>query len=69
LDDFKNGSGETYIQGHCKIWKMKMLSIAAYKTNMAAGKPFKVETLKKEFWKYPSPNTADDLILKAVCSR
>ena len=63
-------SAKTYIQGDCKLFRFKVLSFSFHKEPMGRGtgdvqKPVK----ESQGWKYPSPNSVNEVILKSVCSR
>jgi hypothetical protein len=76
LDDYlkptKTGilSGKTYKQGDCKLFRYKFLSFSFHKEPMGGGTGEVSEPLGKNGnWKYPSPNSVNETILKQVCSR
>jgi hypothetical protein len=61
-------STRTYIQGDCKLFRSKYLSISAHKEPMGGGTGEIVNTKNPE-WDYPTPNSSVERILKSVCSR
>ena len=61
-------SSKTYIQGDCKLFRHKGLSGSFHKEPMGGGTGDVQEPVKKG-WKYPSPNSVSETILKSVCSR
>ena len=68
----KNGyfSSKFYIQGDCKLFRMKDVSALFYKEPMGKGPGLDVEIQGKYGnWKYPPPNTAGEEILKLVCGQ
>ena len=65
----KNGdlSGKSYNQGDCKLFRYKFLSITQSKEPMGGGTG-KIFTYNDNNWKYPSPNSSSEEILKSVCA-
>ena len=62
-------SNEMYYQGDCKLFRSKILQFVFYTGNMGGGPPDVQEPLKKhQIWRYPSPYTPRELVLKYVCS-
>jgi hypothetical protein len=67
---FGDLSGKIYNQGDCKLFRHKSLSFSFHKEPMGGGTGDVQEPVKKQQgWKYPPPNSVDELILKSVCSR
>ena len=63
-------SGKIYKQGDCKIFRFKTLSFSFHKEPMGGGTGDVQEPVKKhQGWKYPSPDSANEAILKSLCSR
>ena len=61
-------SGKIYKQGDCKLFRLKRLSGSFHKEPMGRGtgdSPPIPESMKD--WKYPPPNSVDEIILKKVC--
>ena len=56
-----------YIQGDCKLFRYKDLTVIFHKEPMGGGKGN--EYSFDENWKYPPPNSGTEGILKSVCSR
>jgi len=65
----KNGywSVKTYIQGDCKLFRIKNLSYSAHKEPMGGGTGGTGNFPEKD-WKYFSPNSSGKYILKTVCA-
>ena len=61
-------SVKIYKQGDCKLFRFKNLSFSFHKEPMGGGTGDANNTPDKE-WTYPSPNSVDEIILKAVCNR
>jgi len=61
---------KTYHQGDCKLFQFKILRFFFHKKSMGGGTGDVSEPLKEDQgWKYPSPNSNIETILKSVCSR
>ena len=65
---FGDLSEKRYLQGDCKLFRYKDLSISFHKEPMGGGTGI-TKTPKNPKWKYPSPNSVGEIILKSVCSR
>ena len=63
-----NLSVKEYKQGDCKVFRYKSLSYSFHKEPMGRGTG-DVEEPHKKGWKYPSPNSVGETLLKIVCSR
>ena len=61
-------SGKSYYQGDCKLFRYKNLSYSFHKEPMGGGTG-DVDNVPDKDWKYPAPNTVNEVILKSVCSR
>ena len=61
-------STKIYKQGDCKLFRFKYLSYVFHKQPMGRDTGDN-HSPKNPEWKYPSPNTVDEVILKSVCSR
>jgi hypothetical protein len=73
IDLFKpDKDGDTsykgYRQGDCRLHRYKYLNSSFHKQSMGGGIGATV-TPENPKWKYPSPNSVKELILKSVCSR
>jgi hypothetical protein len=62
-------SAKRYRQGDCKIFRFKILSSVFYREPMGQGTPSSSWDKPDKEWSYPVPNTTNETILKAVCSR
>ena len=61
-------SSKIYKQGDCKLFRYKVLSFSFHKEPMGGGTGDVEEPIKKhQGWKYPSPNSVEETILKSVC--
>ena len=72
LKTYKDGylSGEVYVQGDCKLFRIKSLSYVHHKEPMSGGTgDLQKPTGKNGNWTYPAPNSPGKTILKSVCSR
>ena len=74
LDDYlkptKYGdlSGKVYHQGDCQLFRFKGLSFSFHKEPMGGGTGEVIEPRGDNAnWKYPSPNSVNEVILKSVC--
>jgi hypothetical protein len=61
-------SGEIYKQGDCKLFRLKRLSVSFHNEPMGGGTGETVNEPDKE-WRYPSPNSINEVILKQVCNQ
>ena len=59
-------SSKTYVQADCKLFRYKNLSWSIYKQPMGSGDD-PVPITPPDEWSYPSPNDAEEIILKVVC--
>jgi len=63
-------SGSAYIQGDCKLLRYEYLSFSFYKQPMGRGAADVQEPVKEQQgWKYSSPKSPAEYVLKEVCSR
>ena len=63
-------SAKVYIQGDCKLFRIKYLSLSFHKEPMGGGTGDVIQPKGDQTnWKYPSPNSPAEAILKSVCSR
>ena len=56
-----------YMQGDCKLFRFKKLSASYYTNSMCNGTPSNSDSIQTK-WYYPSPNSANEVILNSVCS-
>ena len=61
-------SVKRYNQGDCKSFRYKVLSYSFHKEPMGGGTGDVQEPIKKG-WKYPPPNSVNEIFLKSVCNR
>ena len=61
-------SVKVYNQGDCKLFRYKTLSYSFHKEPMGGGTGDVQEPVEKG-WKYPSPDSVNEIILKVVCSQ
>ena len=61
-------SYKIYNQGDCRLFRYKRLNFHYHKGQMAGGTHVALNLPDKN-WKYPSPNSSSQDILKQVCSR
>ena len=63
-------SANFYYQGDCKLFRYKYLSYSFHKEPMGGGIGEVLEPKGENAnWKYPSPNSMNEYVLKQVCSR
>jgi hypothetical protein len=63
-------SDKTYHQGDCKLFRYKILSGSFHKEPMGSGTGNTPPIPEKhKDWKYPSPGSMIESVLKSVCSR
>ena len=61
-------SVKVYNQGDCKSFRYKGLSYSFHKEPMGGGTG-RVDNVPDKDWKYPSPESMIETLLKSVCSR
>ena len=61
-------SAKRYWEGDCKLFRLRYLSGSYHKEPMGGGTA-EPSTYSGDDWKYPSPNSAMEFLLKKVCSR
>jgi hypothetical protein len=66
-DSQGNLSTNIYIQGDCKLFRIKGLSFTYYKGSMGQGSSENYDPDNPK-WVYPTPNSMPETALKAVCS-
>jgi hypothetical protein len=62
-------SEKLYNQGDCKLFRHMYLSASFHKEPMGRGNASDIGITNLQKWIYPSPDSVDEAILKAVCSR
>jgi hypothetical protein len=62
-------SAETQYIGDCKLFLYKPLSTVHHKEPMGRGTTGVVSIRKNPEWKDPPPNSAIELVLKALCAQ
>ena len=67
-DQFGDLSAKVYKEGDCKLFRFKTLSYHFHKEPMGGGTGDVQESVKKG-WKYPVPDSVNEIILKEVCSQ
>ena len=60
-------SSKVYNQGDCKSFRRKGLSYSFHKEPMGGGTGDSISPKNPE-WKYPSPNSSIETVLKSVCA-
>jgi len=60
-------STKIYIQGDCKKFRYKWLSMSFHKEPMGGGEISSTHNIPNKDWNYPSPDSAGETILKPVC--
>ena len=68
LEPNKNGelSYKLYQEGDCKLFRYKYLSSSNYKQPMGEGHRVDYNEPDKD-WRYPSPYSINEIVLKSVC--
>ena len=62
-----NLSGKRYNQGDCNLFRFSVLSYIFHQQPMGRDVGDTEEPVNKE-WRYPSPNSVNEIILKSVCA-
>ena len=62
-------SVKMYNQGDCKLFRYKVLSFSFHKEPMGMGTPSTSSNEPDKEWRYPTPNSSSESLLKSVCSR
>ena len=57
-----------YQQGDCKLFRYKYLNSSTYKEPMGGGRESVYNKPDKD-WRYPSPNSSIETVLKTVCNQ
>ena len=60
-------SAKSYIQGDCKKFRYKWLNYSSYKGQMGGGEVSGTSNTPDKEWRYPSPDSVAETILKSVC--
>jgi hypothetical protein len=60
-------SSKNYHQGDCKLMGLKFLSSSRHKEPMGGGTTSTSSNKPDKHWRYPSPNSSIEFILKSVC--
>ena len=58
-----------YSQSDCKLFRYKVLSNTYHTQPMGEGTPSTSSNKPDKEWRYPTPNSAMEIVLKKVCSR
>ena len=66
---FGDLSVKVYREGDCKLFRLKLLSVSYHTRPMGEGKPSSSSNKPDKEWRYPTPNSTIEGILKSVCSR
>ena len=61
-------SATRYIQGDCKLSRFKTLTYVLHKQPMGRDVG-ETSNVKNPEWDYPHPKSADETVLREVCSR
>ena len=62
-------SAKIYIQGDCRLFRLKYLSSSFYKGPMGTGELNGSSNEPDKEWTYPTPNSSFESILKKICSQ
>ena len=65
---YGNLSSKVHVQGDCKLFRIKRLSFSYHKEPMGGGTG-RVDNVPDENWRDPHPNSANERLLKDICSR
>ncbi len=61
-------SAKTYLQGDCKVFRYKWLSLSFHREPMGGGTSEVIKLNKKDKkWRDPPPPSSEELILKSIC--
>ena len=66
-NEFGNFSTKVYVQGDCKIFRLKYLTFIFYKEPMGKGE-FTTFNEPDTEWTYPNPNSPSEESLKTACN-
>lgn len=61
-------SYRNYVQGDCKVFRLRYLSGNYHKAPMGTG-PSRTFNPQNPQWVYPTPNSVGEAVLRTVCSR
>ena len=61
-------SNKIYFEAECGRFRHRYLNLAFYKGPMASGEVLHSSNIPDKEWTYPSPNSVDETVLKAVCN-
>lgn len=62
-------SGVVYKEVDCKVFRFRYLSDKYFKGQMGRGEYNGGSDKADKDWRYPSPNSVSETVLKSVCSR
>ena len=66
-DKWGDLSSKSYKQGDCKLFRYKVLDDSFYTEPMGQRTPSTSSNKPDKEWRYPSPNSVREAILKSVC--
>lgn len=61
-------SSKIYVEVECGSFRSRWLNDTYYKGSMASGEVLHSNNTPEKNWIYPSPNSVDEGVLKAVCN-
>ena len=61
-------SSKAYVEAECGRFRTRILNDMYYKGPMASGKINASSNTPDKDWRYPSPNSVKEFILKTVCN-
>jgi len=62
-------SSKLYLQGDCKLFRVKILGDSHYIEPMGRGTPSNSSNNPDKEWRYPLPSSSNETVLKQVCNR
>ena len=65
---FGDLSMKVYNQGDCKLFRFKFLSFSFHKEPMGIGTSSTTSNKPDKEWRYPTPNSSLETLLKTVCN-
>ena len=67
-DKYGDLSAKVYYQGDCELFRFKNLSYSFHKEPMGGGTSSTSSNKPEKEWRYPPPNSANEVVLKSVCA-
>ena len=68
-NEFGDLSAKVYREVDCKLFRFKVLGDSYYTEPMGRGTPSTSSNTSDEEWRYPTPNSSGETVLKSVCTK